>query len=145
MTVLVRATPFDPWAEITRYQESLSAQHGKYGATASFVGTLRDHNEGSGIEAMRLEHYPGMTEKFLQRISSEAGQRWPLLDSLIIHRYGELMPNDPIVLVAVWSAHRSAAFDACRYLVEQLKQRAPFWKQETLNGGAQRWVTGNTP
>ncbi len=144
MPVEVRATPFDPWLEISRYQDTLLALHGKYGATASFVGTLRDSNLGAAVSGMTLEHYPGMTEKFLQRVCDEAAQRWAILDTLIIHRYGTLEINDPIVLVAVWSAHRDAAFEACRYLIEELKHRAPFWKQEGLESGT-RWVEQNTP
>jgi molybdopterin synthase catalytic subunit len=92
---------------------------------------------------MTLEHYPGMTEKHLDTISSEAARRWDIVDSLIIHRYGALQPNDPIVLVAVWAAHRAPAFDACRYLIEELKDRAPFWKQEMLDD-CTRWVQHNT-
>lgn len=139
MLVGVRDTPLDPWAEIRYYQDSVVRRHGQYGATASFVGTLRDFNEGDQVLCMTLEHYPSMTEKFLETISHEAAQRWTILDSLIIHRYGNLQPGEPIVLIAVWAAHRAPAFDACRYLIEELKARAPFWKQETLNSGT-RWV-----
>ena len=103
MPVSLRETTFDPWAEISAYQHTVLAQQGKYGATASFVGTLRDTNEGDAVLAMTLEHYPGMTEKFLQKIATEAAERWAILDSLIIHRYGQLLPNDPIVMVAVWA------------------------------------------
>lgn len=144
MPVYVQETPLDPWAEIRVYQDTVLHQAGKYGATASFVGTLRDSNQGDAVQAMTLEQYPGMTEKFLHRIVADAGQRWDILDALIIHRYGKLLPNDPIVLIAVWSAHRAAAFEACRYLMEELKAHAPFWKQETIAGGT-RWVDRNTP
>ncbi|MEO5572944.1 MAG: molybdenum cofactor biosynthesis protein MoaE [Gammaproteobacteria bacterium] len=143
MTVEVRATPFDPWLEISRYQDTLLALHGKYGATASFVGTLRDRNQGDAVREMTLEHYPDMTEKFMQRICDEATQRWEILDTLVIHRCGHLQINDPIVLIAVWSAHRAAAFAACQYLIDELKQRAPFWKREELAAGG-RWVEQNT-
>ena len=143
MAIFVRDTAFDPWAELAAYQiQTIPA--GKYGASAVFVGTLRDFNAGERVQAMQLEHYTGMTEKYLEVISSEAARRWDILDSLIIHRYGTLQPNDPIVLVAVWAAHRAAAFDACRYLIEELKTRAPFWKQEALIHGT-RWVQHNTP
>ncbi len=142
MAIFVRNTAFDPWAELAGYQNQLAA--GKYGATAVFVGTLRDFNEGLTVRAMQLEHYPGMTEKYLDTLSSEAAARWNIVDSLIIHRCGALQPNDPIVLTAVWAAHRAAAFEACRYLIEELKTRAPFWKQEALPTGA-RWVEHNTP
>lgn len=143
MAVSVRDSAFDPWTLLRDYQEQLG-QHGKYGATAVFVGTLRDYNLGAAVEAMLLEHYPGMTEKFLQRLCDEAAARWPLMDMLIVHRCGALQPHDTIVLVAVWAAHRAGALDACRYLIEELKQRAPFWKQESLRHGT-RWVEHNTP
>ena len=93
---------------------------------------------------MTLEHYPGMTEQHLRRISEEAKQRWDIIDSLVIHRIGEVWSNEAIVLVAVWSAHRAAAFDACRYLIEELKTRAPFWKNERSEQ-VTRWVEHNTP
>lgn len=134
--------PFDPWAELRAYQEHLA--HGQYGATASFVGAMRDFNQGDRVEAMFLEHYPGMTERELEWIIAEAGSHWEFLDALVVHRVGEIQPGDPIVLVAVWSAHRGPAFDACRFILEALKTRAPFWKQERLARGA-RWVEKNTP
>lgn len=133
---------FDPWEELRAYQEHLA--QGQYGATASFVGTVRDFNQGERVEAVFLEHYPGMAERELERIVSEAESRWDFLDALVIHRVGEVWPGDPIVLVAVWSAHRGPAFDACRFIMEALKTRAPFWKQERLPTGA-RWVEKNTP
>jgi len=135
---------FDPCAELAAYQGGIVGQRGKYGAVISFVGTMRDFNDNRAVQAMTLEHYPGMTEKHLQEISAEAERRWDVLDTLIIHRVGEVRPGDPIVLVAVWSAHRAAAFDACRYLIEELKARAPFWKKERLHEIA-RWVEHNTP
>lgn len=144
MTVEVRAAAFDPYAELRRHQEQVLGSRGKYGATVSFVGTMRDFSEGEAVEVMTLEHYPGMTEKHLSTICDEAHRRWDILDAFILHRVGELRPNDPIVLVAVWSAHRAAAFEACRYLIEELKSRAPFWKQEHHGQGA-RWVARNTP
>lgn len=144
MKVEIRETPFDPWQALAQYQESLTELHGQFGATASFIGTMRDFNEGDDVNGMFLEHYPGMTEKHLERIVESAMKQWPLLDALVIHRVGELRPNDPIVLVAVWSAHRAAAFDASRFIMEDLKSKAPFWKKETLQEG-QRWVASNTP
>lgn len=143
MKIEIRETGFDPWQELSRYQESLRELSGKYGATSSFVGTMRDFNEGDTVRGMLLEHYPGMTERHLQHVLEEARRRWSLLDGLIIHRIGELYPDDPIVLVAVWSAHRAAAFEACRFIMEELKSRAPFWKKEILVDG-QRWVEKNT-
>jgi molybdopterin synthase catalytic subunit len=140
----VRAQAFDPWVEIGRYQTSVLSQQSRYGATAVFVGTMRDVNEAAAVHAMTLEHYPGMTERHLQRITEEAMGRWDIIDILILHRVGELRPGDPIVLIAVWSAHRAAAFEACRFLIEDLKSRAPFWKKERLDMGF-RWVEKNTP
>jgi molybdopterin synthase catalytic subunit len=144
MTVELRAEGFDPWQELQRHQQAHPQLAGRYGATSVFVGTMRDVNEGDTVEAMTLEHYPAMTQKHLEAIAREATQRWHLLDCLIIHRYGDIRPNDPIVLLAVWSAHRADAFPACRYLIEELKTRAPFWKKEVLEG-EERWVEKNTP
>jgi len=140
MTIRVQKEAFDPWQELAAYQASqgLSAA-GRFGATAVFVGNLRDFNQGQSVAAMTLEHYPGMTEAYLEKISAEARTRWELLDTLVIHRYGPLALGDPIVLVAVWSAHRDAAFAACRYLIDELKTRAPFWTHEVTSKGG-RWV-----
>jgi molybdopterin synthase catalytic subunit len=138
--VRVQTGVFDPWRELVAYQAAQAANWaGKYGATAVFVGSMRDFNLGDRVSAMTLEHYPGMTEAYLEKISTEARTRWKLLDTLVIHRVGPLTPNDPIVLVAVWSAHRDDAFAACRYLIDELKHRAPFWKQEVTADGT-RWV-----
>lgn len=117
---------------------------GKFGAQALFIGYMRDFNEDVSVQAMTLEHYPGMTERHLQEIGEEAGRRWELLDVLIVHRIGEIRIGDAIVLVSVWSAHRAAAFDACRWIMEDLKSRAPFWKKEQLEAG-ERWVEKNSP
>ncbi|MCK4742315.1 MAG: molybdenum cofactor biosynthesis protein MoaE [Sulfuriflexus sp.] len=137
--------PFDPYAELKKVEAALVVQHGlgQYGATTSFVGTMRDFNEGDDVSAMFLEHYPGMTEKALETICTQAMNDYPILDCLILHRVGDIKPNDSIVLVAAWSAHRGAAFDASRMLIEKLKTDAPFWKKETLKEGA-RWVEKNT-
>lgn len=140
MAIRIQKDAFDPWREVAAYGEAHPDRlGGRSGATAVFVGSMRDFNAGETVSAMTLEHYPGMTERHLEKIAGEARTRWPILDSLIIHRYGPLVPNEPIVLVAVWSAHRDAAFAACRYLIDELKTRAPFWKQETTAAGA-RWV-----
>lgn len=141
--IQLRDAPFEPYAELLRYQAEALGRAGRYGATCTFVGTLRDFNEGETVQAMSLEHYPGMTERQLGRILAEAERRWDFLDALIVHRTGEILPDQPIVLVAVWSTHRGAAFDACRYLMEELKHRAPFWKKEILERGP-RWVERNT-
>ena len=109
MRVYVQTSILDPWKEVLTYQAAQSGLAGKFGATTVFVGCLRDFNQGNAVAAMTLEHYPGMTEKHLEKVCTEAGQRWEILDSLVVHRVGPLLPNDPIVLVAVWSAHRSPA------------------------------------
>lgn len=144
MTVELRGEGFDPWYELQAYQESQPALAGKFGATSIFVGTMRDFNEGDAVSAMTLEHYPAMTQKHLEDVAGEAMAKWDILDTLIIHRFGDIQPNDPIVLLAVWSAHRADAFPACRYLIEELKTRAPFWKKETVDDNT-RWVEKNTP
>ena len=133
---------FDPYQELQQYQQAMG-QSGMYGATASFIGTMRDFNEGEQIERMTLEHYPGMTEKHLSEICISAGKKWVLLDTLVIHRVGLIKVGEPIVLVGVWSAHRGDAFDACRFIMEDLKHTAPFWKKEKLQDG-ERWVEKNT-
>lgn len=143
MRIELWETPFEPLAELAYHQDSRPGLQGRHGAMASFVGTMRDSNEGSTVQAMTLEHYPGMTEKQLSAIVTEAEQRWTLLDTLVIHRVGRLVPGDPIVLVGVWSGHRNDAFEACRYIMEALKSRATFWKKETLAEG-ERWVEKNT-
>ena len=145
MAVEVRPQAYDPWQELARYQAERLGHAGDYGATAVFVGTMRDFNEGDAVQGLTLEHYPGMTEQYLEKISAQACQRWELLDSLILHRVGALKPDDPIVLVAAWSAHRKQAFEACRWLMEELKSKAPFWKKERLEDGEERWVEQNTP
>jgi molybdopterin synthase catalytic subunit len=142
MSVELRLKSFDPHEELVRHERELR-QNGKIGAMASFIGTMRDFNDDRAVDAMTLEHYPGMTERHLGHIEREARERWAVTDILIIHRVGELSPGDPIVLAAVWAAHRAAAFDACRYLVEELKTRAPFWKKEG-QGKSSRWVEHNT-
>jgi molybdopterin synthase catalytic subunit len=144
MAVELRSGPFDPYAELTRYQREVLGHAGRYGATACFVGTMRDINNDRAVTAMMLEHYPGMTDKHLQEICAEAMKRWDILDALIVHRVGAVRPNDPIVLTAAWSAHRAPAFEACRFMIEDLKRRAPFWKKEQHAEGS-AWVTHNTP
>ena len=142
MLIEIKNSAFEPYQRLLDYQADAGFS-GKFGATAVFVGSMREFNQGDDVEAMLLEHYPGMTEKYLNKISEEAAQKWNILDSLIVHRVGEMLPNDPIVLVAVWSVHRADAFDASRYLMEELKSRAPFWKKESLAEN-ERWVEKNT-
>lgn len=142
MSVVITTEAFDPWEATRQHQQRLPP--GSYGATASFVGSMRDFNQGDRVARMELEHYPGMTEKHLEKIIDEAKQQWDIIDALIVHRVGEIRPDNPIVLTVVWSAHRKDAFEACRYLMEELKTRAPFWKKETTRDG-ERWVEKNTP
>ncbi len=133
--VSVQAQDFDVGAEI----DALSAGRRDVGALASFVGLVRDANDGSGISAMTLEHYPGMTERALEEIVAEARSRWALLGVRVIHRFGRLEPADRIVFVGVTSAHRGEAFAACEFIMDYLKTRAPFWKLEETPSGS-RWV-----
>lgn len=139
MRVQVISNPLDPWAEVAAHQQANSVLRGRYGASAVFVGTMRDFNQGAAVTAMTLEHYPAMTDKHLARIAQTAVERWSLMDVLLLHRYGDLQPGDPIVLVAVWAARRAEAFAACRYIIDELKTRAPFWKRERTAAG-ERWV-----
>ena len=130
--------------DLGRELEALTRGKHAVGGLAVFVGLVRDM-AGQGAESqqvggMTLEHYPGMTEKMLARIEAEARERWPLEDSLIVHRFGRLEPGDRIVLVATASAHRQAALDSCQFLIDWLKTKAPFWKLEEGPDGAETWV-----
>ena len=131
--IRVQQEDFDVGAEIAR----LKSGHTDIGAIVTFTGTVRDQN--GAVEEMTLEHYPGMTERELQRIETEANARWPLQASLIVHRYGTLKPGDNIVLVMTASEHRDAAFAAARFLMDYLKTTAPFWKRQSGPGGS-RWI-----
>lgn len=133
--IRVQKEDFDVGAEIA----ALTTGNHAIGGLALFIGLVRDLAEGEQVSAMTLEHYPGMTEKMLQRIEAEACERWPLEACLIIHRYGRLEPGERIVLVATASPHRGAAFEACQFLMDWLKTKAPFWKQEDTAEGP-RWV-----
>ena len=144
MPIELRDAPFDPYAELARFQAEYTGPTGKNGAASIFIGTMRDVNEGDTVRTLWLEHYPGMTERELSRILEEVRQRWPVTQAWVLHRIGVIRPDETIVLIATWSAHRAAALEATRYLIEALKQRAPFWKKETLDRGA-RWVEHNTP
>jgi len=144
VTVRIAHEPFEPWRTLAEFEQNHLSLRGKSGAAAVFVGSMRNVNEGDAVRAMNLEHYPEMTERHLEAICAEARERWQLLETLVVHRVGELRPGDPIVLVAVWSAHRAAAFEASRHIMEDLKSRAPFWKKEILDDG-HRWVASNTP
>ena len=135
MPVRVQTEDFD----LTTEMAELRAGFPKIGAVVSFVGTVRDLNEGEQVAEMELEHYPGMTEKSLEDIVNQAKARWDIFEALVIHRVGPLKPLDQIVLVAVTSAHRGEAFDACEFIIDYLKTEAPFWKKEQTPVGA-RWV-----
>lgn len=144
MLIKLCDNPFNPWLILQDYQTNQPQLQGKFGATSVFVGSMREFNQGDDVLSMYLEHYPGMTENKLQEILEQAQSQWQILDSLVIHRIGEVFPTDVLVLVATWSAHRGDAFDASRFIMESLKHRAPFWKKETLVSGEQRWVEKNT-
>ena len=133
--IRIQAEDFDVGAELAR----MTAGRTDVGGLASFVGLVRENGEAGALRAMTLEHYPGMTEKRLGEIEAEALRRWPLSASLIIHRYGRLLPGERIVLVATASSHRQAALESCQFLIDWLKTKAPFWKQEESAAGSQ-WV-----
>lgn len=135
MTVRVQTEDFD----ISREIASLRSGNPRIGAIASFIGVVRDLNDGDKVAEMTLEHYPGMTEKSVEDIITQARGRWQVMDALVIHRIGTLKPLDQIVLVVVSSAHRGDAFSACEFIMDYLKTRAPFWKKEQTGSGA-RWV-----
>jgi molybdopterin synthase catalytic subunit len=135
MTVRIQTTDFDVSAEIA----ALRRGNPKVGAVASFIGVVRDVNEGDTVAEMTLEHYPGMTEKAIEEIVAQARSKWNVLDVLVIHRVGQLRPMDQIVLVAIASEHRGDAFAACEFIMDYLKTRAPFWKKERTGSG-ERWV-----
>jgi molybdopterin synthase catalytic subunit len=139
VSVRVQFDDFDAGVEMV----AMRRDNPKIGAIASFVGIVRDLNDGADVAEMTLEHYPGMTEKALEKIVEEATARWDIYDALVVHRVGTLKPTDQIVLVIVASAHRGEAFQACEFLMDYLKTRAPFWKKEqTPDGG--RWVDART-
>ena len=133
--IRVQAEPFDPSTEL----DGLWRGRPQVGALVSFLGLMRDMNQGEAVTSMTLEHYPGMTEKALRDIAEQAVRRWDLDGVHILHRIGALAPQEPIVLVAVTSAHRGDAFRACEFLIDYLKTRAPFWKKESTSSG-ERWV-----
>ncbi len=143
MLIEIRKKPFNAYTEMQCYLDSLNIA-GQYGATANFVGTMRDFNEDKKVTYMTLEYYPGMTEKHLNAIAKEATEKWKLLDVLILHRVGKVKIGEDIVLVATWSGHRKEAFESCRMIMEQLKSSAPFWKKEETMSGA-KWVEKNSP
>ncbi len=135
LSVIIQTQDFDVSQELS----ALRLGDARVGAVCSFVGTVRERNEGSSVSSMELEHYPGMTEKSIQAMMEEAQQRFDIYAAKVIHRVGLLQPMDQIVLVAVSSAHRGMSFQACEFLMDYLKTQAPFWKKEVTPSGA-RWV-----
>lgn len=143
MKVFITKDVLDPYKEILDYEKA-ALPPGKHGGVVSFVGTMRDFNDGQDVRAMNLDYYPGMTEYHIERVCQEAMHGWDVMDCLVVHRVGEMVPTDPIVLVAVWSAHRKDSFDACRYIINYLKESAPFWKCEVTGAGKKHWVEKNS-
>jgi molybdopterin synthase catalytic subunit len=139
MSIRIQTEDFDLTQEVAQ----LRAGDPNIGAVVTFIGTVRDMNDGSSVSTMELEHYPGMTEKALEQIVEQAKTRWRIFDALVIHRIGPLKPLDQIVLVAVTAAHRGEAFAACEFIMDYLKTQAPFWKKEQTPQGA-RWVDART-
>ena len=130
---------FDPWQSLVDYKKNDLQNNPKIGASSVFLGTMRDFNEDSDVTGMELQHYPGMTEKYLEDIVNTAIKKYKIIDGLVIHRVGVLEPTDPIVIVATWSEHRDNAFNATRDIMESLKSEAPFCKKESTDKGF-RWV-----
>ena len=133
--VAVQSEPLDPHREV----DLLRSGNPAIGGVVSFIGLMRDINEDESVVRMFLEHYPGMTEKALQKIAEEAVQRWELEGCRVVHRVGEILPSEPIVVVVAAARHRKAAFLGCEFVIDYLKTQAPFWKKETTNKG-ERWV-----
>jgi len=140
LKIVIQNEPFEPYLTISKYQKSLDKQ---YGGAVTFVGTMRDFNEGEAVNSLFLEHYPGMTEKQIQQICEQAKEKWKVVDLIVIHRIGLIHPEETIVVIGVWSEHRSDAFNACRFIINELKTRAPFWKCEQI-GDKKKWISKNT-
>ena len=143
MKIEIMTEKFDPWEALVDYKKNVLLNDSSIGATSVFVGTVRDFNDNEEVENMELEHYPGMTEKYLEDMVNSAIKKYNIIDGLVIHRVGLLEPTDPIVVVATWSEHRENAFNATRDIMEALKAQAPFWKKESTNNGF-RWVKPST-
>jgi len=147
MKIYIRESQYDPWKESCAYENEY-LRKGVHGAKSIFIGSMRNMNEGDNVTSMVLEHYPEMTQKHLEQIATDALNKFDVIDVLILHRVGEVFPSDPIVCVVVWSIHRGPAYDANRFIMEDLKSKAPFWKKETLavdSYTSERWVEKNTP
>lgn len=142
MFIKIFTEPFDPWSILADFRKN-QIESGKTGACSTFIGTMRDYNEGDNILSMKLEYYPGMTEDHLANIIKQSIKNHNLQNAFIVHRVGQIKPGDDIVLVAAFSPHRKEAFNGCREIMESLKSTAPFWKKEVLEN-KERWVTKNT-
>ncbi len=140
MPVRIQEGDFDLTAEVAHLRALQGARARQIGAIATFIGTVRDINEGTGVSAMTLEHYPGMTERALDKIVLEAKGRWDIFDALVIHRVGRLEPQDQIVLVVTVGAHRGEAYSSCEYIKDYQKTQAPYRKKEATSAGGDRWV-----
>jgi molybdopterin synthase catalytic subunit len=145
MPVILFQNSFEPLEVLHEMTPAIGLSAGEYGASDIFIGTMRNFNEGDEVRAMTLQHYPGMTERELEKLINEAREHFDIQQALIVHRVGEIQPGEAIVITAAWSAHRRDAFEANRYLMEALKSKAPFWKKESLSDGSERWVEKNTP
>jgi molybdopterin synthase catalytic subunit len=143
MHIDILDSTFEPYQQLAQYQQRLN-NPAQCGASCIFIGSMRDFNDGNSVKAMTLEHYPAMTQKYLNNIVEQAQKQWAIQDCLLLHRVGEIALQEAIVLIAVWSAHRGDAFDSCRFIIEQLKKSAPFWKKEHLSHNQSRWVTHNS-
>lgn len=141
--ISLRDRPFEPYAELTAFSAQLGDERHLYGAESHFIGTMRNVNEGDAVSTLWLEHYPGMTEREIARIVKEERSQLSFGPALVIHRIGKLEPGEPIVLIALFSAHRRAALDGTQRVIERLKHEAPFWKKEQTSEG-ERWVASNT-
>jgi molybdopterin synthase catalytic subunit len=139
MKIEIVSEKFDPWQALVDYKRNELQNDSRIGASSVFLGTMRDFNDDAEVESMELEHYPGMTEKYLEDIVNNAIKKYKLIDGLVMHRVGVLEPTDPIVIVATWSEHRDNAFNATRDIMESLKAEAPLWKKESTEKGF-RWV-----
>jgi len=145
MKVIILDKTFKPLEFLSDYKKSLREIASNVGAESLFIGTMRDNNLKNKVLSMHLNHYPEMTKKHIEKICKSAEKKWPIVDALVVHRVGEILPGDAIVMVAVWAEHRHEAYEANRYIMEELKHNAPFWKRERLENGVQRWVKENTP
>jgi molybdopterin synthase catalytic subunit len=143
MKVFVTKDALDPYKEVQEHERA-ALPAGKHGGVVVFIGAMRDFNDGENVKSLSLDHYPGMTERHIEKVCQEAMDEWDVMETLVVHRVGEMVPTDPMVVVAAWAAHRKDSFDACRYIINYLKERAPFWKCEITTEGNKHWVEHNS-